>query len=149
MADHLRKRIRSAAATKLTGLTTTGANVFTSRAYPLQDANLPALRITTPSEQSEMVSMGIGNRTVERTLTLQVEGVVKALTGFEDTCDQIAKEVEIALANDNTLGGLCKYIQLRSTATEISGEAEKPIAVTTMLFDVLYHTSLNAPDVLT
>lgn len=94
-----------------------------------------------------MVSMGIGNRTVQRTLTLQVDNVVKALSGYEDTCDQIAKEVEIALANDNTLGGLCKYIQLRSTATEISGEAEKPIAVSTMLFDVMYLASLNAPDV--
>lgn len=149
MADHLRKRIRSATATTLTGLTTTASRVYTSRAYPLQDANLPALRITTPSEQSEMVSMGIGNRTVQRTMTLQVDAVVKSVSGFEDTCDQIAKEVEIALANDNTLGGLCKYIQLRSTATEISGEAEKPIAVTTMLFDVLYLASLNAPDVST
>ena len=147
MADHVRKQIRAAAKTALTGLTTTGANAFASRVYPLQDANLPALKITTPDESSNLASMGMSNRYVERTMILQVEGSVKELVNYEDTCDQIAKEVETALANNNTLGGLCKYIQIRSTSTKSSGEAEKPTAVITMMFDVHYFTTLNAPDV--
>lgn len=40
-----RQQIREALETQLTGLTTTGARVYTSRVYPLNEDNLPALRI--------------------------------------------------------------------------------------------------------
>lgn len=146
MADHVRKQIRAAAATALTGLSTTGARVYASRVHPLQDADLPALRLSNPSEDIAISSMG-ANRIVERTLRLVVEACVKAASGYEDTVDQIVKEVEVALAADQTLGGLCKYIQLGSIETELSGDAELPIAVATMTFAVPYYTALNAPDV--
>jgi hypothetical protein len=147
MADHVRKQIRAAAVTALTGLATTGARVFASRVYPLQDSDIPGLRISNPEEAIEAVSVGGANRFLERTLTLEVQGCVKQVSGYEDLVDQIAKEVETALANNNTLGALCKYITPRGIETELSGEAEKPIAVATLRFEVVYYTALNAPDV--
>ena len=43
MANHIRRQIRERAGTVLTGLTTTGNNVFETRIYPLENTNLPAL----------------------------------------------------------------------------------------------------------
>ena len=56
MANHLRQQIRERIGTTLTGLSTTGSNVFQSRVYPLEDTNLPALVIYTKSEESIPVS---------------------------------------------------------------------------------------------
>jgi len=53
MANHIRQQIREKFGTLLTGLTTTGSNVYQSRVYPLENANLPALIIYTKSEESE------------------------------------------------------------------------------------------------
>ena len=58
MANHLRQQIREQIGTTLTGLTTTGSNVFQSRVYQLEDSNLPALLIYTKSEESEPVVIG-------------------------------------------------------------------------------------------
>ena len=147
MADHVRKQIRAAAVTALTGLATTGARVFASRVYPLQDTDLPGLRISNPDETIEPASMGGANRYLERTLILEVQACVKQVSGYEDLVDQICKEVEVALANDNTLGPLAKWIVPRGIQTELVGEGEIPVAVATMRFEVLYYTALNAPDV--
>ena len=43
MANHIRQQLRERAGTVLTGLTTTGSNVFETRIYPLENTNLPAL----------------------------------------------------------------------------------------------------------
>jgi len=148
MANHLRRQIREAAATLLTGLATTGSNVFDSRVYPVRDGQLPALRIFTQSETVEANTIGAGPaRLQERTLTLTVEGCIKATSGFDDTADAICKEVETAIAGDNTLGGKCKWVQLTSTEIELDGETEQPIVIVRLNFQVFYITALNAPDV--
>ena len=107
MAFHVRRQIRERVGTVLTGLTTTGSNVFQSRVYPLSDADLPALLIYTKAEESEPQIIG-QNRTTSRILALAVECYVKASSDFDDTVDQICKEVEIAIAADTTLNGLVK-----------------------------------------
>ena len=45
MVDHIRKQIRDAVKTALTGLTTTGANVFSGRVSPLKESEVPGLLI--------------------------------------------------------------------------------------------------------
>ncbi len=42
MANHIRQQIRERAGTVLTGLTTTGSNVFETRIYPL--SNIQAIK---------------------------------------------------------------------------------------------------------
>ena len=49
---HVRKQIREAVKTKVTGLTTTGNNVFETRIYNLKPSNLPAIIVSTPDETS-------------------------------------------------------------------------------------------------
>ena len=76
MADHVRQQIREQVATTVTGLATTGSNVFQSRVYPLSDSNMPALLVYSTSEDSATDIMG-PSLVTNRELSVVVEGYVK------------------------------------------------------------------------
>jgi hypothetical protein len=141
---HARQTIREQVGTTLTGLTTTGSNVFQSRVYPLQESNLPALLIYTKEESSEAIVMG-SNRVIERELTLAVEAYVKTNSNSDDTIDTIAEEVETAIGADSTLNNKAKDVFLVSTDINYVGEGENPVAVATLNFLVSYCTDENDP----
>ena len=71
MANHIRQQIREALGTQLTGLATTGANVFQTRIYPIEDDELPCLTISNESEENEYLNLNIP-RTVQRFITISV-----------------------------------------------------------------------------
>ena len=141
---HARQTIREQVGTTLTGLTTTGSNVFQSRVYPLQESNLPALLIYTKEESSEAIVMG-SNRVIERELTLAVEAYVKTNSNSDDTIDTIAEEVETAIGADSTLNNKAKDVFLVSTDINYVGEGENPVAVATLNFLISYCTDENDP----
>lgn len=141
---HARQTIREQVATTLTGLTTTGSNVFQSRVYPLQDSNLPALLIYTKEESSEIITMG-GTRALDRELTLAVELYVKSNANSDDTIDTIADEIESAIGADTTLNNKAKDVFLISTDINYVGEGENPVAVATLNFLVNYCTDEDDP----
>ena len=146
MADHLHKQIRDAVKTALTGLSTTGSRVFANRLQPLQDANLPALRIFADEERAEAMTIH-APQMLGRELTLVVEACAKATTALDDTLDQISKEVETALAAGITLGG--QNLQITYTGMSFDDEQlDKPIGVKRMSFTTPYTAMSNAPDVL-
>lgn len=147
MADHLRNQIRDAIKSALTGLTTTGSRVYASRDHSMQAADLPGLRIFTGEEQISIQSLGVG-RLRERKLLLVVEACVKANSAYDDTVDDICKEVEIKIdsAGTQTLGGLCKWIEPTGFQLDIDGDGDKTVAVGRMTFEVTYYTRQGAPD---
>lgn len=148
MANHLRRQIREAVSTTVTGLATTGARVFQSRIYPLQTAELPGLLVYTRNESSAVIGVNPG-RQVERVLQLIVEGVAKATVDLDDMLDQIAKEVESALALMPTaLRLLVKDIFLRTTEIAIE-PGEKPTGRIRMTYQLDYYNVESAPDVAT
>ena len=146
MANHVRQQIREKIGATLTGLTTTGSNVFESRVYPLENANLPALIIYTKEESSEPIVIGT-QRVMSRELSVVVEGYAKATSNFDDTIDTISKEVEAAIAADRTLDGLAKDTYLESTEIEFNAEGEKPLGYVSLTFLTNYYVKENAPDV--
>ena len=146
MANHIRQQIREKFGTLLTGLTTTSSNVYQSRVYPLENANLPALIIYTKSEESEPIVIGT-DRVMSRLLSVVVEGYTKATSNFDDTIDTISKEVEAAIAADRTLDGLAKDTYLESTEIEFNAEGEKPLGYVSLTFLTNYYVKENAPDV--
>jgi hypothetical protein len=147
VAAHLRKQIREAIATAVTGLTTTGARVFQSRVYPLEETDFPALRIYTPSEQSRRETIH-APALMSRTLLLRVEGVCRATADVDDTLDLIAKEVEIALAMPcAALAGIASFLTLVATDIQIDSEGQQPTGAIALTYEVLYHSFENAPDV--
>ena len=135
---HLRQQIRERVATTLTGLTTTGSNVFQSRVYPLENTKLPCLLIYTREESSEPLDMG-PPRTIEKRLSLVVEGYVKANSNYDDTIDTITKEVETALYGDRLINNLAKDSFLVSTDISFNGEGDNPLGIVVMIFEIPYH----------
>ena len=126
-------------------MTTTGSNVFQSRVYNLEDSKLPAIIIYTKSEDSELLEMG-STRTLQRNLALVVEAYVKANTNYDDTIDNIAKE-EAAMGADATHNDLARDSFLDSTEINYNGEGEQPIAVMTMIYNIIYLTTETTADV--
>jgi hypothetical protein len=146
MANHIRQQIRERAGTVLTGLTTTGSNVFETRIYPLENTNLPALVIYTKNETSEPIVIST-NRLMSRELELIVEIYVKQTSNFDDQVDKICKEVEVAISADTTLNGLAKDCFLQSTEIEYNTEGEQPLSYAVLTFLTNYYVQETAPDV--
>ncbi len=146
MANHVRQQIRERLGTVLTGLSTTGSNVFESRVYPLETASLPSLLIYTKSETSEPIVIST-NRLMSRELELIVEVYVKQTSNFDDQVDKICKEVEVAISADTTLNGLAKDCFLQSTEIEYNTEGEQPLSYAVLTFLTNYYVQENAPDV--
>jgi len=142
---HVRQQIRERIATEVTGLSTTGSNVFQSRVYPLQASNLPGLLIYTTSETSEPLDMGTTSRLMGRSLSVNIDAYVKAVSNFDDTVDTVCSEVEVALGG-STVNGLVKDIYIESTEIDYQGEGDQPLAVATMVWVCEYETAANAPD---
>lgn len=152
MADHIRKQIRGAVVTLLTGLTTTGARVYKSRTYQLDpDLELPALLVYTPNEDTDdaEVSGFCTPGTMERQITVAVEAVATANSNCDDTLDLICKEVEAKVATSPLLGiTKLNSFKLKKTETQFSGgDTEKPVGSARMTWLAKVQTIEGAPDV--
>jgi hypothetical protein len=141
--SHVRQQIRDQLKTTLTGLSTTGANVFDSRVYD-HDA-LPSLTIYTLSEELGEES---ANKQL-RLLSIVVEARAKATTNLDNTLDTIGAEVEAAIfaSGDTTLNGKCKDIDFEGIDIELSGDSDQPVGLMSMRFACLYR--VNKSDVTT
>ena len=141
---HLRQSIRERIGTLVTGLSTTGSNVFQSRVYPVEDGSLPCLLVYTTSEESEVTEIA-SPRPMTRFLNVTVQGVVGATTP-DDTLDDISKEVEVALAGDVTINSLANNSFLASTTIEFNAEGAKPIGTVMLNYIVEYRNVDNNPE---
>jgi len=142
---HMRKQIRDAVITACTGLTTTGTKVFNHRAYPLASNKLPGLCIYSQDETTAYQSI-TPPRSVLRTLNIVIELYVKAATGYDNTIDQIALEVETALTDDVTLGGLAKDTRIIGFNSEVSADGEQPACIGIMQVQITYSVAENDPE---
>lgn len=142
---HVRKQIRDALATAVTGLATTGANVYTSRVYPISSASLPALLVYTKEETSEYLTL-TQPRTIDRTLSAVIEIYVQGNTTYDDTIDSIAAEIETAL-DDVTLSGIAKDLTITSFSSDFSGDPDQPVGTAILSIDVEYVTIEGNPEV--
>jgi hypothetical protein len=143
---HVRKLIRDNIVTTVTGLSTTGTNVFKSRVYPLSAGSLPALTVYTRSEEVTQSTISIP-RTIERTLTVSIDSYVQGLTNYEDSLDAIAVEVENAITADVTRGGYAKDTRITSFEADFSGDPDQPVASSTITIEVDYVTIEDDPEV--
>lgn len=145
--SHGRQQIRDQVKTTLTGLATTGANVFTNRVYRFDEAELPALYVHTPAEDSEVGQMG-PTPTLHRTLTIEVEGYAADSSAIADTLDTIAAEVEAAIGADTTLGGRVMWIAPVRTEINFTGDGEAVTGSVRITFEAVYVTTVADPETL-
>ena len=121
----------------LTGLSTTGSNVFQSHVYPLENADLPALCIYTQDEEIEVGAMG-DPRVCHSTMTLIVDGYAQTSSNLDDQLDQIGIEVQVAMAGDIYIYNLVKDSYLSSVDISYSGEGTSPIGIIRHNYSLLY-----------
>jgi hypothetical protein len=146
VANHVRRQLRERAATTVTSLTTTGANVFQGRVYPVTQAQLPCLLVYTNAEEVETRTRPGGTQV--RNLELVIEGKVRGADA-EDTLDTIAKEVEVALYADRTLNSLAKDSTLVSTAVDLSNQGDHIHGTIRLTYQVTYTVAEGTPDAAT
>lgn len=144
MAEHVAEQIIQAGKTALTGLTTTGANVFDSKVYPVQESELPALLIDQGSEDVEVLTLTppLYNRRLE----VLVYALAKQTSGYRTLMNTIRKEVEAAIGIGTGLGGAKAWV-LTGIDADVTGEGDQPIARATIRFEVQYCTAAGAADV--
>lgn len=144
MVDHVRQQVRDAAVTDLTGLTTTGANVFTSRVSPLGESEMPGMYVMLRDEDSDWDAMG----TIARTGKLVVEAWAQGGDGLEDKLDTISAEVEAALyASGSALKA--KLMNWGTPTTQIDipqgDDGARRTGIVRILIPVVYRTAEAAP----
>lgn len=143
MAAHVRRQLREAVAAAVTGLTTTGARVFQTRHYPLGDADLPCLLVSTTREEADYVQL---DNALERIEFVEVIGVAKEAADLDDKLDLIAQEVEVALTNPVTVSGVTVRVDYKGADDEFDAFTDKPVGAVRLRFEARLWTS--APDTL-
>jgi hypothetical protein len=144
---HLRSQIRASGKASMTGLPTTGANVFRSRAYPFKSAQLPGWLVKTNQEELAVGSSG-RPRLMERALMLELEGYAAQSDNVDDVLDQMALEAEQRMAEPihNTFGGLASVATLLAVELDFDDEHEKPHGMIRLTYRVDYEAREDTPD---
>ena len=125
MANHLRRQIRERIVSDVTGLSTTGSNVFEGRVYPVEESKLPCLLVYDSEESIEVQTLSpAGSRSMMATLNVVIEGYANGGDGATvlDTLAGIQKEVQIALAGDVSINSLAGDSVPVSADISLSGE---------------------------
>lgn len=135
--SHLRQLIRQNIISTLSGNTSAGSNVFSTRYYPIEQAKLPAISVFTMSEGTDYATINYPRRQI-RTLDVAVELFVSATSTIDDTLDDLAVQVEELLQNDVTRGGYAKNTDIVSFSADFDGSGEKPVGVGKFTVRVMY-----------
>jgi len=151
MPNHIRRQIREAFATQVTGLATSGARVYQSRIRNMAAEDLPGLKIYTEQESIEDnagTTYQSNPDLQHRTILLRCEAMIKATADVDDKLDLMCQEVEIAIAANPTLGGLARLqCWLVSTAIDFDGSLEQPVGRAVMTWKIVTLTMSDRPDV--
>lgn len=142
---HVRKTIRDQIVTALTGLATTGANVYKSRVYPLAQGKLPGIAVYTNTERADYITIS-QPRSVQRRVTLSVEVYVKGVLNYDDQLDQICSEIETALYSSPSITAPIRDLQITGFTSEFNGDGDQPVCAARLDVDVMYFTDEGAPE---
>jgi hypothetical protein len=148
MANHLRRQIRERIVTDVTGLSTTGSNVFESRVYPIEESKLPCILVYDADEELTIDSSG-SPREIASDLTVTIEGYAQGGSGktVMRTLNAIQKEIQIALSGDIRVNNLARDSYLVSADASMNAEATKPTGTVRLSYLVIYQFKEDRPDV--
>lgn len=135
---HPRQTIREAVATRLREKFD---NVYTSRAKPLFDQDLPAILVYASSEsvkQERWDTDGFG--TITRELDLFVEAVDTGKDDLDDKLDELAEKIESALDGWEIPDRKSAVLRFKGTDTDISIEGNKVYGAVRLAFSLTYMT---------
>lgn len=147
MPAHKAEQIIVAVVAKLTGLASTGANVFRGRVYELPETSLPALRIFQGTDRAAIDGGSSSFRYLDSEISVRVEAVAKtSATQIDTLLNQIRKEVTVALQADVTQG--LSFVMDTSEGMadiDLDGEGDRPTGVLKMEWSILYRRLRTDP----
>lgn len=156
-------QVIDAIATRITGLSIAGSNVYTSRAWPLTEALLPAWRVVAGDEDVEPQTVH-PNLLQQHTLQVELRGHAKATSDLDDALHALAEEVltavfrarvvtdpmaippTVADALDNLYGKL--QVSLRRIERVLQEEGEAVLGLIVVTLRVIFRTRASAPGTL-
>jgi len=143
---HVRRQIRDLAVTTITGLATTGSRVFSTRLFPLGQADLPCWVVSTDAETSETVTMAMGGvAEMERSVALMFVGYARGVATVENTLETMVEELETVIL-PATFAALAKSVYLESIEPDLSADdLDNAFGILTVMYRVIYHTTQGAP----
>lgn len=140
---------------RLTGLPSTGARVFTSRAWPLAEKDLPAWRVVGPDEDIEPQTVH-ANALQEHRLQVELHGSVRATAALDDELNDMAAEALAPLFSTapqvppDALDGLKGKVQitLRRIERKLATEGEAAVGLVLITVRAEFRTRASAPETL-
>lgn len=142
--SHIRQQLREIVAATVTGLATTGTNVFQSRVYPMEEDVLPCLLVYTTGD--EVIDESIGSL-IGRRMQVVIEGKTKAATNLDDTLDAISEQVEVSLGAPVVIAGQSTLLDYEGCEISME-ESDRPAGIITMRYSALIYTQRTTPSVL-
>lgn len=152
MALHMREQALSAFLTRVTSLSTTGANVVRGRVYNIAEADLPHLSVFQGDEEPVIADNEDESVLIRAYYDVEilVQISVNAVSGvLETTMNLICKEISNAINADSTLGvtGVIDCFEVGTSQPELTGEKEKRTGQMGMVWKARYRRTRAAADV--
>lgn len=149
MTDHVTQQVLDAVVAAVTGLSTTGVNVFVNHPQDraLQASEIPALLVYLGAEEVQNVTLD--GTIVERTTHFYVDVRIKGIGAIDETLTEIRKEVETVLGATFTIGGrpvILDYVGMAEP--ELDSENDQPMISARLEFTAALFNVATAPDVL-
>ena len=146
-------QVVSAIATRITGLASAGARVYTSRAWPLAEADLPAWRVVAADELVDPQTVH-PNALQAHDLSVELRGHATAVDNLDATLHSLAAEALTALFDTTppadaltTLGGKLQ-ITPRRIERRMAEEGQAVLGLVVITLRVLFRTRAAAPETL-
>ncbi|MEQ5770008.1 hypothetical protein NFH98_20770 [Halomonas sp. H33-56] len=143
---HPRKLIRDKIVERLTGNTDAGLRVYGSRVLPYWngrqglEAAMPAILVYTLREPVEIFSQA--PREYRRTVQVAVQAMVMG-EDVDDPLDDLARQIELCLFDDDTLDGTAAELVLLETEIVFTDEGEREMGAARLAWEATYYDEIE------
>ena len=124
------------------GQTVAGQSVFSNRARPFNPRELPSITVYTDTETSELANPP--HSSLKRTLNLKIEAAIIEDLHLDNELDELAEQIERlfppTFRPDPRFEGKLRSMALVSTEFSIIRDAEDPIGVVQLGFNIEYES---------
>lgn len=133
-------QVIDAIAARLAPMAATGGRVYTSRAWPLAEAGLPAWRVT--AEDEAVANAGVAEPFNEHTLSVAARCFARAAADLDDALHALAAS-GLALL----FAGTVPYgLQLEGIQRQLATEGEASVGVITLRLRATYWVNPATPE---
>lgn len=146
MADHIAKQLVDAVAAMIVAADSSLEDrVYVGRVTMPTKEQLPCALVDIASESIEMLTAGNPHQQ-QRTISIEIQIVVRELTGYDAVAFQALKEVEHVIAADRTAQGTVRMLRPASVGWERDNAGDQPVVRATLSCEALAYVRNNAVD---